>query len=594
MGREIDRFREQYEMRWTVAGGEYQVTEKLEKLLEIASICRERKVSPDRLADGAEVAEALVQDGVDELSKTVRFIHSVVRKGKDEGYGAERIMSHCSELDRLKNDYGDFDEIKPDWETIGKQLPKMREELSKVEEEIKQRKKDLQNLNGNYSVTEENLEGYVTVREKLRSLGLDIENHLDETVNVLINLKEHNFKPRSVVSDLKQSDMLKSRLKKLGDDLEKTNSSLQQTNVGVGQAESELEGKQETLALVKRLEATHLGIEGIEDLVDAVVKISSKNQMDVSEALERFQNDVLKNYGPVLALGSKVKALETRNEFLLNEGKEIKQGNERSLNDANNQLDLINTEIRKKTSQIESYTILRTKGVTDKIILALRKLLDEAAIDDVWESVEHMADLRAVETQRTKEINQIEEQRKKDSAALSVIQDKKLEVESSISELRKAAVKEITETSSVATNVVKEISDNATSTVNGVFSDASEKMSKLTSDVSSLDGTVLEKKKLILVDLEQVDKESKDLGARFVERANQIGTTALRVGREIGHHEAIVPLLKFAETGKGKKEEVLPMCSMFLGKLEDFAKEKNMLDIAAGCDTLLDMIRREF
>jgi hypothetical protein len=57
-------------------------------------------------------------------------------------------------------------------------------------------------------------------------------------------------------------------------------------------------------------------------------------------------------------------------------------------------LSAINAERNKKAKELGAYLALRTKGVSDKTLVGIHNLLENASIDYLWGSIKELADLK--------------------------------------------------------------------------------------------------------------------------------------------------------------------------------------------------------
>lgn len=215
MSREIERFDEAFKVDTQAAGIEYGMNDRLQQLLGIAEILRQKQMETEELASGAELGLILKKNGIDE-NQAKSFSSSVLKLGKDQGFDAKRLIEACRELTHLEL-YGNYGEIKPEWESIGKQLPGKRVELSGLETAISKKTKEQREL----GIKDQELQDFISARDKLRSYGLDVKNYV-ETANVITNIKDSDFKPGEIVSILKKHKNLELRTKQLQIDIEKS------------------------------------------------------------------------------------------------------------------------------------------------------------------------------------------------------------------------------------------------------------------------------------------------------------------------------------------------------------------------------------
>jgi len=578
VSREIARFRATYEEKgWLAAGGEYQVEEKLEELIEIAKIARNRNISPTEMADGAEVAEALKRNQIDDPKESKRFIDSVLKLGKDEGFDSQKIIDSCSEIIQLKKEYGNFGEIRLEWETIGKGLPSRKAEIAELEGTVKTRKRELNSLNQEYSVTEKSLQDYLVARAGFKGFGLNMESDLDDALQVIQNLKDSEFKPKSVLSELKQNKTLKSRILELNKEVEEKTRKTKEISQSIEAGETELGEKQKILKAVHTLNATGLSVEDIQKLRDTVVKISAKHGMNSQKAIEHFSNDILQNYDSSLGLGTKNVFLKGEMEKVQKEAKQIAESNRKAGDDAQIKLDAVNSECTKKENELAAYISLRARGVTDKTIWRFSVLLKRSSSDDILETVKELADLDNLKSKRIEEVRQIEERKIKSSTELTAIGTEKSKIEASISELRNAGVKELNKLSNSAIDNMNRATETAKSTVESSVSRLTSSLSGLSSNLSSLETSIRKQRELVEKSIQETTDKNDKSDAAVITNINRLEEKILNFGSQREKYGKYLALVEFADSGKGDKKEIFSSVLVVTDKLVRYTEPDRKL-----------------
>ncbi|MDA4130034.1 MAG: hypothetical protein OK457_04635 [Thaumarchaeota archaeon] len=545
--REIDRFGALFEDKgWQAAGDEYQVSEKLEKLVEVAGVSRRNKVDLEEMVAGAEVAAELKRNQIDNPRETKKFIGSVLKLGKEKDYDAQKLISSCEKQNQLTELYGDFEDVKGDWESTGKKLPGAKEELIGLQNSIKTRKKELENLDGVYDVRASNFKSYVTSRDFLKALGLDIDLRLDQTVNILQNVAQHHADPKVVVDSLKQFDDLKSRISTLEGELKDGRGDLETLQRKIVDADSEQIAKQATLDSLQVIENTGLDATGMQKITDTVVKISAAHGLNRREALDKFNKDLLENYDASLGLEPEIRKLNAQRGELLGELEKLRSQMKKVVSDAQQELDAINGERQKKQEELGAYTNLRTKGVTDATLLGLSLLIEEASIDDIWQTIKGISDLNKILDRKREEVRVIEETKETTLAALTTAREQKGKIEAAIEELRKTALDEIKKITSNAKTSATEFSDNLT-----------ELIKTATPAVSTL-------------------------------------KHAFEVLEEVGKLETMMVIWDLYSEGKGEDAKVLPIVGEILTRFKNFSADKRWAqDASVPLESLISVLNTE-
>ena len=97
-----------------------------------------------------------------------KFIVSVVKYADQASYNPKRLIDTCKEQAELKQKYGDFEKIKGLWERYGVEIINQRKDISALDEQIKQRKSQLEELDERYSKMEKEINRFNDTSEKLK------------------------------------------------------------------------------------------------------------------------------------------------------------------------------------------------------------------------------------------------------------------------------------------------------------------------------------------------------------------------------------------------------------------------------------------
>jgi len=569
------RFKRLYDTQgWEVAGREYEVSEKLEKLIEIAKIANERKISPNQLADAAVLAETLKRNDIEAQPIVLNFADTVLKLGRQMDWNHEKTMSQCAELIRITRTYGNFDDIKPEYEQLGKEIAGRRKEFESLDDQVLKKKKNLADLNQTYSIKENTIRRYSNVQVELKKMGLDVEVHPELTLNVLKNLEPYRFKIKFVLADLKRKESLESQLSNLNSKLHEVSKQMKDTETDLDKVNSELVQKRATLELVNLLDGTGITAPMIKKVRDIIVKISAKYGIQAGAAMDRLQKDLLKNYDPSLSLNLQVERLDGERKRLTDQNNEIRAKNKLELSKERTRLAEIISEQKKKEKELRSYISIVRKGGSDSVILGLGRLIKGTSLDRVWSRVKEISELDDLKEEKRREVELIEEEKSRLSAELDIIRRKKRVVESEISELTKAGISKIKKTSSSAINALDIVADTTSSSINSAIEDFTGRTTELSNHVSTIDQEVLGRKGSVGRNLTEIDRRTGELGEIIVTRVNSLESRAFAIGKDLGKLEALAPIAEFIEKGTGDESQILFAISLICLKLRDYAKGK--------------------
>jgi chromosome segregation ATPase len=429
--REITSFEKFWNKKgiWAAAE-EFDVTETVAQLHQVTEAMLERKLSPTDMADGAGVALALKAAG-QEGEAALRFVRDVLQRSKAKELTAAKVVEDCSEIERLEQKYGKgFDLIRQEYDMMVTRVPVLKTQQQKLSKQCEEKRKELADLFEEHDTAKKDLEQFVETRRALSSAGLDLTS-LEEATRVLSGLKEEGFDTAKLSSVLKSIDGLESRVGDLG----REEASLKEEVDGLRKKKEELEketqAKQKIVEEIWRYEQTGLTYAGIQEIRNLVVQTSANHGLSAAEAMQKFQEDLLKHYDMLLGLAPEVKALEERKGLILDEFEHKIKALPQALEAANAKLAAIGEERAKVAAELEAYAGLKDKGVTDAMMAAWAHLLDDANLsaDSLWASLKEMANFEIIREGKAKEVKEAEEELRRLTSEAEAQVRKKAELE---------------------------------------------------------------------------------------------------------------------------------------------------------------------
>ena len=412
------------------AAEEFDVTETVAELHQVAEAMLERKLSPTDMADGAVVALALKEAGL-EGEGALKFVREVLQRSRAKKLTAAKVLEDCAEIGRLEQKYGKgFDFIRQEYGMMVSRVPVLKEQQQKLSKQCEEKREELADLFEKHDTAKADLEEFAETRTALSSAGLELTS-LKEATRVLSGLKEEGFDTAKVSSVLKSIDGLESRVGDLG----REEASLKEEVDGLRKRKEELEretkAKQKIVEEIWRYEQTGLTYVGIQEVRNLVVQTSANHGLSAPEAMKKFRDDLLKHYDTLLGLAPEVKALEERKALLLEEFEHKIKALPQALEAANARLTAIGEERAKVAKELEAYARLKDKGVSDAMMAAWASLLDDAHLsaDSVWEGLKELPSLEGIRERKEKEAKEAEEELGRLAAETEALTRKKVGLE---------------------------------------------------------------------------------------------------------------------------------------------------------------------
>lgn len=451
----------------------------------------------------------------DAKSSLAAFVSSAAERG----YSPAKLARLCSRIDALQKKYNlDYEELAAKFQETGKEFNSKSRELEAIRREIEVTKKNQGELLKKYYVEEKQVQDYVEAKDALNQFGVDMDK-LSGVKGFLIGLKKSNYDPAVVIEKLKAIGDLESRRGTLQSEI----------NVLSG----ELRAKKTLLMQLRRMQETGLGVAQMERIRDIVAKISSGHGINPEESFSRFEQDVLKYYNVVLGLETEVEML-TENKEALNREWDVKlaglEEKEKALLENNRKLE---EKFESNGEVIKAYRELVTNGVGEEKILAWEKLIRESGIasEVLDREIRECGNLSSVESETKTRIGELEARKNELEVTLSELSTKQKAVEESLAKFQETSMAQIESTSSKVISSILDARKEAELATQQSKTDLGAMLgdlSKSASDVSTeLKGA-----------LRELEPQLKNV------------SQAIEAARLIGKYEAVLPILKLADTSQ--------------------------------------------
>lgn len=535
---------------------DYGVSGIAKELAEVARFKRENDIDYSEILEGSKIASTLKKFGAG-MPEFEQFLNSVYTRALEKDFTPNEIISQSSKIQALEKKYGmSFDELKTDYEELGKSLASKKKEKTDLENEIAQTSKRKADLLAKYSLDDSKIQDYANTRQQLASFGLDISN-LQSAKNLLLNLKNEKFDPQEILA----------KIKAIGD-LQSQKTRAQQELAGV---RSELETKKAYLAQIKKLEESKLGFDQIERLRLIVARISQEQKIDPAQAYSKFEQDVLQNYNFALGLRPEVARLEDSKKRLESEISAKKKEIESVEIAAGDRVRKLEEKYAKQKSEIEAYTELRALGIDAKRILMWDQIVKSSNLDygAIEGELRNQGNLKNLEDKMSAKIKDLVAQEIKLTQSISQLTSEKEKIESSIQTIKDNALNGIAELSSKITSSISSLKEQAETGLQETARQGQRSLEELKSSsekqIQEVSGSAVSGMRTTVEELKNSTSEfSRELKDSITQSSTEIKNVglALEAGEKIGKYRNIMPLLQLID-GTGTQDETEALIAMW-------------------------------
>ena len=458
--------------------------------------------------------------------KSEKFLHSLLSKALDKGYTPAQIVSQCVKIDHLEKKYSKgYEELKNDFEQLGMEIAAKTRKVEELEEAIAATQKKKADMMREYGVDEKSIKEYVEARAKLSTMGLRVDE-LPKIKTFLFSIKNEDYDPNTVIQKLNTISDLEGRKSALEAQVAAVNGDLQEKKV--------------LLIQLRQLQHSGMSVEQIERLRDLVSKISSRRGINADQAMNHFQEDVVKNYDLALGLEGDVMRLQETKNSLSSEFEERRKGLEAGVKSVEEKLAELESKYEGKKAELQAYSDLLASGVDGSRILLWQQLISSQGLDyGVIESeLKQHGDLKKLEEEARNRISDLEFRESKLQASISELTAQKQTLESSIYTVKDGAIKELESSRSAMVSSLSQMSEEAKHALDSSKVD-------LKAAVSEASGAVSEFSNNLKSVLQNAEAELKNL------------SVVVEAAEKIGKYEAIMPFLKLNDNGQVSETEAL-------------------------------------
>jgi len=517
----------------------YRVNEQVKELLEIAQIKKDNDVSASEMVSGARISKSLENLGVgtQELDKFEVFVTSVYRKVEKEGLTLPTLLSQIQHLQALETKYKiDFETLKSEYDSLSKSVPELRQRQKELEGKIVAKTDEYDKLVGDHKTTVKRLERDEKLERDLAGYGLNLSKVEEGTRNFLALVETDRKNAARLVGRMKNVVSLDDELSGLQSSIKTSKDQEHALKQEINKLTNQAHSLKDQLAEAKNLADIEISVSQVQKLRNLLVDISSKRGMSAQQAMISFQKDILDNYDLLLGLRPEIDRLTKEKNKLVREKKSILEDQETKKLATQRSLERIQGEYGAKKKQVEDYSMLRSKDITDEVLLAWGRVIKDSnlTLKVVEAELRSVGSLANVEKEAQHKIDDLTKRVNLLNSDINDLESKKSALESTISQSNSHLV---------------ELTNNTTQKIKSLLNEATPAIEKLTKSIEN----------------------------------------SREVYLEIGKMEAILPLWKLLY-GEPKKIEVDGIMRVLLVKYQEWVEKNesgNVHDLNNAITTIL-------
>ncbi len=429
-------------------------------------------------------------------------------------------------IEQLEKKYSkSFDELKNEYELLGKEISSRSKRVQDLEEKITATQKRKSDVLREYSVEEKRVREYIDARAQLSSLGFPIDE-LPNVKTALFSMKNENFNPDAILQKLNAIADLETRKAALESELSVANGDLRE--------------KKALLIQLRQMQRSGLTIDQMERLRDVVSRISSRRGVNPDHAMTQFENDVLKNYDLSLGLESEILRLQETKGSIASELEERKKGYEAKEKSLSDRIKELEEKYQSQKEELKAYSELKALGIDGSRMLSWNELISSGKLDfGVVESeLKRQGNLRTLEGETTKRIEELQNQQRQISTSVAELNQQKDILATSVNMIKEQTLKELENSRAAVlasvSKVTEEVKQASESTKNDLKATLSDLKNATTGFSGELTGVI-----------QKAQEEAK--------KQSDLLETAERIGR----YEAVLPLLKLSDNVPVTETEAL-------------------------------------
>jgi hypothetical protein len=376
----------------------YGVEGQVRELMRLSQELKDSELEVSECVAGSRTVKTLRSLEVDE-SRFQEFVHSVYTEVVAQSLSPGEFVNTCSRLRSLRRQSGKgYLEITEEFQGYLESNKRLGEESARLEDERREQQKLLLQEVREKDTTLATLVWFDETRSILKEQGVEVEE-LDRLGTLMKNFVENGFDAEEIVEFYASSDQLgrqKEALEKEVASLTDEHSGLKDRNSALTETVKENQG---LVASINELQAMGLSHERTGVLLEKVIEISSKHDMERSEALEKFISELSLQYEPKLGYENQLSRLEARLTKLRDDIQEKETSLER-----------LNRVYEAKAKTVESLNILNENGVGNDDLILWMEILQETETDLITlrKEMAQLGGLRQYFEEQRKEVASLE------------------------------------------------------------------------------------------------------------------------------------------------------------------------------------------
>jgi len=333
---------------------------ELEAVRFFALECKRRGGTIGQAFHGLRIYNLLETNHLNE-DQAFSLIVKVQKECKKYNITFDELSEYVFRLFQLK------DKTELPLEEIPNYVQKLLQEKTKLEQDITIAQNDVTNINKEKeqvvrekNIIIQNLNEYVTDKNKLRQLGADVNDYYKLAV-MLKQAKDSGFNYGVLVKRIREEQRLKQSII----ELQRTASNLEEQIDKLVTEEKELEKsvrvKHELLDQINKFETRNIKHSHVQAIFDKVITISKKRKIKPKAALEKLTKDVAKHYDPILGFEQRIDSLRKEMDDLIANFKAQKIEKRRGIEEQRNAISALAIKIRKLKDEITQFKDEREK-----------------------------------------------------------------------------------------------------------------------------------------------------------------------------------------------------------------------------------------
>jgi hypothetical protein len=352
-----------------LVAGSMGVEEQIKSLMGLSQKLRENELEVSDCVAGLDIIEKLRHFGVDP-SNIEDFISSVYTESNNQDLKPIELVALCTELRRIKKEAGkSYPEIVEEYQSLKESNQVLSGENVRLEEERRENIRSLREQVKEKETTLETLGWFAGTRDKLRELGVGVED-LDDLALLIKNFSESDYDAVEIIEFYSESVELRNKMRELEGDVKSQEQKLRSLVEENERCEEILKSNHELVAAVEDLESMHLNKDRVQTLIEKTSEISAIHGLKHTEALEKFFSDLSEQYEPKLGYENQLARYSSNITRL-----------EQDIHDKKDDLSRLEGIVSSKESIVASLNQLNESGVTNEDLVHWSNIVKKTNLD---------------------------------------------------------------------------------------------------------------------------------------------------------------------------------------------------------------------